>query len=748
MKKAILIILLVLAFCAPANATVSSYSPSSYTGNGSTIKFAFAFEVFDTSEVVVTVRLTDTGVETPYVEDSDYSVSLTGSDPATGGTVTTLADDALASTQTIHITRLTEQTQTTDLIPGGTIPADTLEDRYDKLTLQVQDLQAQIDRCLKFPITDTEPDDLANSVNRASKYLFFGTDGAPSISSSVVNSEATVSTFMETVLDDATGRAALTTMGGMAVYNVLTYGAAGDGATDDRAAIQAAISAASSAGGGTVFLPEATYNVAGTINLVSEVNIIGEGINVTKIDYSGQDTPAFAATTTISHVTIADMTIDGNSTDGTDGATDGIDISQTGSPLNASIHIVNVAITACQDSGIHWKNIRNSQIEKSIISFCYDNGIYFDVNDAASTSCSVRDVYINNFTLEAASYGILVEGDNQIQDLHLEAVYFETITGNGLNINTSSVNSNITVDGCDFESITGNGINLEISCYITISNTLFNGVTGDAMILGNTTTATVLNCRFNTITGDDLNIGNLSQVTVIGCKPADLSIASAGRAPIFTDYNMWAIDAKTTNYQILLSDNNKTFTNEGAGGAITFSLPTIAVKDIGFRVRIICRDAGENVTINPGAIGIVPIDGTGGTDVINTASRNGDSITLKALTLNDWAVESMVGQWLPTTANITFADVDDTPSVIHGSNFFLSGTATETITDFDDGVLGQEITVESQAAITYDTTSSGLSGSSQDLVTADGDVTRWIYNGTVWKLIQFTDVSADNRSGI
>jgi polygalacturonase len=49
-----------------------------------------------------------------------------------------------------------------------------------------------------------------------------------------------------------------------AVYNVLEYGANGDGVGDDKDAIQAAVDDAYAAGGGTVFLPPGTYQVKGT----------------------------------------------------------------------------------------------------------------------------------------------------------------------------------------------------------------------------------------------------------------------------------------------------------------------------------------------------------------------------------------------------------------------------------------------------------------------------------------------------
>lgn len=69
---------------------------------------------------------------------------------------------------------------------------------------------------------------------------------------------------------------------GGAVFNVKAYGAVGDGVTDDTAAIQAALNAAGSAGGGgtnargIVFIPAGVYMVS-TLNLVERVVIRGAG---------------------------------------------------------------------------------------------------------------------------------------------------------------------------------------------------------------------------------------------------------------------------------------------------------------------------------------------------------------------------------------------------------------------------------------------------------------------------------------
>lgn len=55
-------------------------------------------------------------------------------------------------------------------------------------------------------------------------------------------------------------------------FNVLDHGAAGDGVTDDTAAIQAAIDAAEAAGGGVVYFPAGVYVVGGALQDTSRSN--------------------------------------------------------------------------------------------------------------------------------------------------------------------------------------------------------------------------------------------------------------------------------------------------------------------------------------------------------------------------------------------------------------------------------------------------------------------------------------------
>lgn len=80
------------------------------------------------------------------------------------------------------------------------------------------------------------------------------------------------------VLKKLTWANLVTAVGGSTslVFNVKSYGAVGDGTTDDTTAIQAAIDAAAAANGGIVFFPQAVYKVT-SLNLKNYVHLKGVG---------------------------------------------------------------------------------------------------------------------------------------------------------------------------------------------------------------------------------------------------------------------------------------------------------------------------------------------------------------------------------------------------------------------------------------------------------------------------------------
>ena len=101
------------------------------------------------------------------------------------------------------------------------------------------------------------------------------------------------------------------------VYNIktdsrLAIKAAGDGVTDDSAAIQGAINAANAAGGGVVYFPAGTYNVSGhTFGMKSNVILQGAGMNASRILDDGgliSGTPLFSGGP--SKIGVVDLTIE------------------------------------------------------------------------------------------------------------------------------------------------------------------------------------------------------------------------------------------------------------------------------------------------------------------------------------------------------------------------------------------------------------------------------------------------------
>jgi hypothetical protein len=105
--------------------------------------------------------------------------------------------------------------------------------------------------------------------------------------------------------------------------DVKAFGAVGDGIADDTAALQAAIDAAHTAGGGAVLLPPGTYSTR-TLTIHSRVHVIGTGIEATTLKLrDGTDDDMIrshefaklagsAQAGGIFNFSIRDLTLDGN----------------------------------------------------------------------------------------------------------------------------------------------------------------------------------------------------------------------------------------------------------------------------------------------------------------------------------------------------------------------------------------------------------------------------------------------------
>ena len=174
---------------------------NSYNGDGSVTAFNYTFKITNEDDIEVITR-TSAGTETVKVLTTDYTVSGVGN--AGGGTVTFVT--APASGLTVILRRDTPQTQGLDLIENDPLPANSLEDAFDKLTAITQELQEENDRSIKLSRTNTmtSTEFTVGASDRANKILAFDSAGEISVTQELgtyQGTDATVTTEAYNVRD-------------------------------------------------------------------------------------------------------------------------------------------------------------------------------------------------------------------------------------------------------------------------------------------------------------------------------------------------------------------------------------------------------------------------------------------------------------------------------------------------------------------------------------------------------------------
>jgi hypothetical protein len=126
-----------------------------FTGDGVNASFPFTFKVFQASDVLV-VATDLAGIETVLTLTSQYTVSLnTNQDTTPGGTVTLLVPPAAGYLTTLG--SQVAQTQPTVLTNTGGFFPTVINDMMDRVTILAQQLQEQVSRSFKVPISSSAP---------------------------------------------------------------------------------------------------------------------------------------------------------------------------------------------------------------------------------------------------------------------------------------------------------------------------------------------------------------------------------------------------------------------------------------------------------------------------------------------------------------------------------------------------------------------------------------------------------------
>lgn len=166
-----------------------------YNGDGTTKDFQFSFKIFKEENIVVSIVNAD-GTETTKTLGSDYSVS--SDDFNLGGTVTMKV--APLATEKLLIIRSIPLVQDANFRPVSGFPEEVITDGFDAGIMIDQDLQEQIDRCLRAPSFMDTGYTLPGA--EAGKALIWGKDGKR-----IVNSDETINN----VVAESTAQAQIAT---------------------------------------------------------------------------------------------------------------------------------------------------------------------------------------------------------------------------------------------------------------------------------------------------------------------------------------------------------------------------------------------------------------------------------------------------------------------------------------------------------------------------------------------------------
>ncbi len=224
--------------------TISSLtSKVQYTATGGT-GFDYTFKILEADQLNVVTMDLATSAETTLTYPTDYTV--TGAGVSTGGRV--ICTTAPTTGHRVTIVRDVELLQELDLVNNDPFDADSLEDALDKAWMTFQQMQEQLDRCVKAQVGSTaDPADLIDDLIR------YRADALASKNSAVAAQTAAEAAQASALAAQASAEAAFASASAAA-------SSAWSGATSAWAAIAA--------------IPTATTSVAGKVELATSAEAL------------------------------------------------------------------------------------------------------------------------------------------------------------------------------------------------------------------------------------------------------------------------------------------------------------------------------------------------------------------------------------------------------------------------------------------------------------------------------------------
>ena len=186
----------------------------SYTGSGTTGPFSFPYYFLADGDLTVIKTTIADGTEETLTLTTDYTVS--GAGEAAGGSVTLVA--TLSSAYKLTIIRDPDILQPADYPANDRFPAATHEEALDRATMILQRLKDYIDR--SFRLSDGDVSGISLILSNLSAGGLIAVNSAGTGIESIAAADvdlATVTAFIQTLLDDADAATARTTLGAAAL---------------------------------------------------------------------------------------------------------------------------------------------------------------------------------------------------------------------------------------------------------------------------------------------------------------------------------------------------------------------------------------------------------------------------------------------------------------------------------------------------------------------------------------------------
>lgn len=226
------------------------------------------------------------------------------------------------------------------------------------------------------------------------------------------------------------------------------------GGVNDQTAINAAITAANTAGGGEVVLVKGDWIISSSIQLKSKVVLRGQGWGTHLQTAGAMTTPAITlASSSVEWAVVKDLHINGGSTNPANTAVDGLYIDNNGGSFsNSDAHLLfeNILIRYMTGGGIYARS-REARFKNVVVREAYgDHGF-----ELAGTDCFLENVTVATITGSGKNAFHITSSNNHL--LGCKAFYSNQ---HGFYV----VGNKTMMAGCAAQENTGSGLYLDAGC--------------------------------------------------------------------------------------------------------------------------------------------------------------------------------------------------------------------------------------------------------------------------------------------